>query len=105
MELSIRDLKAGPLAHLPSGVFSANSAWLQCAVLAHNLIRWTAALGGTTTGELVVAKTYRARMLNVPARLVRPAGRPRLRFPARWPWATQFLTALHTLRGLPPVPI
>lgn len=105
VELSIRDLKAGPLAHLPSGVFSANSAWLQCAVLAHNLIRWTAALGGTTTGELVVAKTYRARMLNVPARLVRPAGRPRLRFPARWPWATQFLTALHTLRGLPPVPI
>jgi hypothetical protein len=31
--------------HVPSGSFSANSAWLQCAVLAHNLIRWTATLG------------------------------------------------------------
>lgn len=45
VELSIRDLKAGPLAHLPSGSFNANSAWLQCAVLAHNLIRWAAVLG------------------------------------------------------------
>jgi hypothetical protein len=105
VELSIRDLKAGPLAHLPSGSFSANSAWLQCAVLAHNLIRWTAILGDTTNGdELIVAKTFRNRMLNLPARLVRPAGRPRLRFPARWPWATQFLTALATLRALPTVP-
>ena len=46
VELSIRDLKAGPLAHLPSGSFHANSAWLQCAVLAHDLVRWTAILGG-----------------------------------------------------------
>jgi hypothetical protein len=51
VELSIRDLKAGPLAHLPSGSFNANSAWLQCAVLAHNLLRWTATLGQGVTTE------------------------------------------------------
>jgi hypothetical protein len=73
-------------------------------VLAHNLIRWTAALGRTTTGDQLVAKTFRARMLNVPARLVRPAGPPRLRFPARWPCATQFPDALDRLPGLPLVP-
>lgn len=63
VELSIRDLRAGPLAHLPSRSFPANGAWLQCAVLAHNLLRWTAALGDGTTEELIVAKTFRNRLL------------------------------------------
>ena len=36
VELTIRDLKEGAgMEHVPSGNFSANSAWLQCAVLAH----------------------------------------------------------------------
>ena len=43
VELAIRDLKEGAgLEHCPSGHFFANAAWLACAVLAHNLIRWTA---------------------------------------------------------------
>lgn len=105
VELSIRDLKAGPLAHLPSGSFHANSAWLQCAVLAHNLIRWTSALGQDTTDRLTVAKTFRTRLLSVPGRLVNRSGTPTLRLPARWPWADRFLTVLDRLRALPPVPI
>ena len=104
VELSIRDLKAGPLAHLPSGSFHANSAWRQCAVLAHNLLRWTATLGAARGDELIVAKTFRARLLDVPGRLVNRSGQPTLRLPARWPWADQFLTALDALRALPPVP-
>jgi hypothetical protein len=104
VELSIRDLKAGPLAHLPSGSFHANGAWLQCAVLAHNLLRWTATLGGLRANELIVAKTIRRRFLNVPARLVNRSGRPTLRLPARWPWAEPFTAALDALRALPPVP-
>jgi hypothetical protein len=44
VELAIRDLKEGAgLEHCPSGRFFANAAWLGCAVLAHNLIRWDAA--------------------------------------------------------------
>lgn len=104
VELSIRDLKAGPLAHLPSGSFNANSAWLQCAVLAHNLIRWTAALSHGGTDRLVVAKTWRHRLLAIPGRLVNRSGTPTLRLPAHWPWAHQFTTALDALRALPPVP-
>jgi hypothetical protein len=39
------DLKEGAgMDHVPSGGFSANSAWLRCAVPADNLIRWTASL-------------------------------------------------------------
>ena len=46
VELAIRDLKENAgLGHVPSGHFAANGAWLACAVLAHNLIRWTATLG------------------------------------------------------------
>jgi hypothetical protein len=46
VELAIRDLNAGAgLAHCPWGRFAANAAWLLLATLAHNLLRWIAALG------------------------------------------------------------
>jgi hypothetical protein len=105
VELAIRDLKEGAgLEHVPSGNFHANSAWLQCAVLAHNLIRWTTILGGTRVDEqLIVARTIRTRLLALPGRIVNRAGRPTLRLPTGWPWATTFTTALDTLRTLQPL--
>jgi hypothetical protein len=106
VELAIKDLKAGTgLEHLPSGMFSANSAWFQIAILAHNMIRWTARLGGHDTDRLIVARTIRTRLLALPGRLVNRAGTPTLRLPTRWPWATTFTNILNTLRGLPTVPI
>jgi hypothetical protein len=103
IELAIRDLKEGAgLEHCPSGQFFANAAWLACAVLAHNLYRWTVTIGELRSdGELTVARTVRARLLALPGRLVNHAGRPTLRLPARWPWAREFLTALTRLRALP----
>lgn len=105
VELAIKDLKAGAgLEHLPSGVFSANSAWFQIAILAHNMCRWTARLGGHDTDRLIVARTIRTRLLALPGRLVNRAGQPTLRLPSRWPWARNFTTILDTLRALEPVP-
>jgi Transposase DDE domain group 1 len=106
VELAIRDLKEGAgLEHVPSGNFHANSVWLQCAVLAHNLIRWTAICGKVhVEDQLIVARTIRTRLLDIPGRLVNRAGRPTLRLPTGWPWATQFTTALDTLRTLQPAP-
>jgi Transposase DDE domain group 1 len=103
IELAIRDLKEGAgLEHCPSGRFCANGAWLACAVLAHNLVRWTARLGELHPKErLTVAATLRSRILSVPGRLVNRAGRPVLRLPERWPWASAFLGALDRLRALP----
>ena len=68
VELAIRDLKEGAgLDHVPSGNFHANGAWLQCAVLAHNLIRWTATLGDVRVDdELIVARTVRTRLIASP---------------------------------------
>ena len=106
IELAIRDLKNGAgLDHTPSGRFHANSAWLQCAVLAHNLIRWTSILGQLRAEEeLTVARTTRTRLIAVPGRLVNRAGRITLRLPRHWPWAATFTTALTALRLLRPVP-
>lgn len=103
VELAIRDLKEGAgLSHVPSGHFSANGAWLACAVLAHNLIRWTALLGDPDSRDtLVVAATFRTQLVAIPGRLVNRAGRTILRLPTHWPWAKRFLMILTRLRAIP----
>ena len=103
VELAIRDLKEGAgLDHCPSGKFFANAAWLACAVLAHNLIRWTVQLGDVVPAEqLTVARTIRTRLIALPGRLVNRSGRRTLRLPARWPWSAAFLGALTRLRAIP----
>ena len=107
VELAIKDVKEGSgLEHIPSGDFSANSAWLVCAVLAHDLVRWTAMLGEITpAGHFTVARTVRSRFISVPARLVNRSGVPTLRAPLNWPWRDVFTRALQLLRALPPVPV
>jgi hypothetical protein len=105
VELAIRDLKEGAgMEHAPSGDFSANSAWLQCAVLAHNLVRWAATIGEGAPGHGVVARTVRTRLIAVPARLVNLAGAMTLRGPLNWPWADRFRRRFECLRALAPAP-
>jgi len=103
VELAIRDLKEGAgMEHCPSGKFYANGAWLACAVLAHDLTRWTARLGGVHPDtELTVARTLRTRILALPGRIVNRSGQHVLRLPLHWPWATTFTTALDRIRNLP----
>ena len=101
VELAIDDVKEGVgLDHCPSGSFSANAAWMCCAVLSHNLIRWTAKLGEMIPEKeaLVVAKTLRTRYFSVPARLVNRKGCLTLRGPLEWPRRDRFLGALSNLR-------
>ena len=58
------------------------SIGLSCAVLAHNLTRWSARLGGIQPDDrLTVARTLRARLLVLPGRLVNRSGRLVLRLP------------------------
>jgi hypothetical protein len=103
VELAIRDLKEGAgLEHCPSGSFFANAAWLGCAVLAHDLVRWTAHLGKVhPEDQLTVARTVRSRVLCLPGRVVNRSGRPVLRLPEKWPWAVNFTHALDAIRLLP----
>jgi hypothetical protein len=100
VELAIRDLKDQALAHFPSGKFLANAAWTVIAALAHNLLRWTTLIGLPDT-VIPTARTLRRRLLTVPGRITRTGRTVTLRLPARWPWETQFLTALKRLRAIP----
>jgi len=101
-ELAIRDLKAGAgLAHLPSGRFAANAAWLLAATLAHNLLRRTASLGLGSRDQQAIAKTLRRTLLVLPGRLTRSARRWRLHLPAGWPWAHSLTMAPARLRCIP----
>jgi hypothetical protein len=96
------DLKAGPLAHLPSGVFTANSAWLVLAVIAFNLTR-TAGVIADKAGRLARATTatIRRTLIHVPARLARSARRITLHLPDAWPWPNAF-DRLFTIKHAPP---
>jgi hypothetical protein len=99
VELCIRDLKGGVgLRHCPSGKFNANAAWLLIATLAHNLLRWIAAIGLGARDQLVAARTLRRTLLTLPGRITRSARRCRLHLPAGWPWAPWFELALARLR-------
>jgi len=86
---------------LGAGPGEAPLVWLQCAVLAHNMIRWTSTPGGIRgDDELTVARTIRTRLVAMPGRLVNRSGRPTLRLPTQWPWRITFTLALQKLRGL-----
>jgi hypothetical protein len=85
VEQVIADLKNGPLAHLPSGSFWANSAWLVCAAMAFNLTRTAGTLASVFHARATTG-TIRAQLIAVPGRLARSARRLTLHLPASWPW-------------------
>lgn len=89
IETVFADLIDGPLAHLPSGRFAANSAWAICAAITHNLLRAAGTLAGPRTA-VARGATLRRQVVNVPARIARPQRRKVLHLPAHWPWAQQW---------------
>jgi hypothetical protein len=117
-ENAIRDLKYGVgLNHLPSGRFGANAAWLTLNVIAHNLSRWTARVGGihienpAATAKdtparqhdrrtFVTTDTLRRRYLAIPGRVATSARRVYLHLPSRWPWAEQCQAVLDAIRSV-----
>jgi hypothetical protein len=100
IEQVIADLKGGPLAHLPSGKFNANGAWLVLAAMAFNLTRAAGALASPFHARATTA-TVRRQLVNVPARVVRSARRARLRLPTNWPWADAWLDLFAAALGPP----
>jgi hypothetical protein len=84
IETVFADLIDGPLAHMPSGRFGVNAAWILCAAIAHNPLRAVGILaGGAHT--VALAATLRRRIITIPARLARPQRRPVLHSPVTGP--------------------
>jgi hypothetical protein len=95
------DLKNSALAHLPSGVFTANAAWLVLAVMAFNLTRAAATLTGCSLAKAVTA-TVRRKLVNVAARIASSARRITLHLPSNWPWQHHWTALFDRVCGPPP---
>jgi hypothetical protein len=100
IEQVIADLKNGPLAHLPSGRYNANAAWLVLATMAFNLTRAAGTLAPTVHAKATTA-AIRRQLINVPAQPVRSARRVRLRLATSWPWAGDWLDLFTAAIGPP----
>jgi hypothetical protein len=100
VEQSIAELKSAGLAHLPSGRFMANAAWLALTATAHNLGRGVGILAGHDLARATAASLQR-KLFCVPGRLVHSARRLHLRLPERWPSAAAFSAALASIAAIP----
>src|SRR4051812_34815125 len=100
VERRIAELKSAGLAHLPSGKFMANAAWLALSVITHNLARAVGRLAGPDL-EKATTSTLQRRVFTVPGRLVHRSRRRHLRLPASWPWASAITQALTTIQAIP----
>jgi hypothetical protein len=96
------DLKNSALAHLPSGVFTANAAWLVLAVVAFNLTRAAGAMTGTDLARATTA-TLRRKLIHVPARAASRGRRLVLHLPQAWPWQNAWSDLFDRLADPPRV--
>jgi hypothetical protein len=94
----------GPLAHLPSGSFPANAAWLACAALTGNLLRAAAALASLAYATARTA-TIRRDLIDVAARTARRGrGHLTLHLPERWHHQTEWMNLSEAACGPPAAP-
>jgi hypothetical protein len=100
VEQAIAELKSAGLAHMPSGNFMANAAWLALTVMAHNLGRAVGQLAGPEL-QTATAATLRRKVFTMPGRLVHSGRRRHLRLPKSWPWADAITTALTRIHAIP----
>ncbi|EFQ84143.1 putative transposase, IS4 family [Aeromicrobium marinum DSM 15272] len=98
VEQTIAELKDNALAHLPSGKYSANAAWVSLAVIAFNLARAAA-----VAADLAKARwaTLRRKIIRVAGRIASTSRRHDLHLPIQWPWAYNWET-LHAVATAPP---
>ena len=99
VEQVIAELKDNALAHLPSGRYAANAAWVACAVIAFNIARATAVAANMAKARWA---TLRAKIIKVPGRIASTSRRLDLHLPAHWPWANNWQN-LHAAATGPPL--
>jgi hypothetical protein len=101
VEQVFADLTSGPLAHLPSGHFPANAAWLALAAICHNLTRAAGVLAGGFCARARGA-TIRNHLINVAARAARRGrGHITLHLPEGWHREQEWLNLFEAACGPP----
>jgi hypothetical protein len=101
VEQVFADLTDGPLAHLPSGSFPANAAWLACAAIAHNLLRAAGSLASLACARARAA-TLRRDLIGVAARIARHGrGHITVHLPEDWHRETEWMNLFEATCGPP----
>jgi Transposase DDE domain group 1 len=101
VEDHIRCGKDTGLRNLPFIDFAANAAWVECVLLAQDLIAWTQIL--TLDGPLSRAEPKRLRytLLHAAGKLSKGGRQVTLHLSQDWPWARQLAAAFDALAALP----
>jgi hypothetical protein len=101
VEQIFADWNDGPVAHLPSGHFPANAAWLACAAICHNLTRAAGTLAGRFHAK-ARGSTIRSDLIAVAARIARHGrGHLTLHLPANWHRQDKWMTLFEASCGPP----
>ena len=101
VEQIFADASDGPLAHLPSGSFPANAAWLACAAISHNLLRAAACLASLAYAKARGA-TVRRDLIDVAARTARHGrGHITLHLPEGWHRQHEWMNLFQAATGPP----
>ena len=101
VEQVFADVTSGPLAHMPSGVFAANAAWLSIAAMAHNLVRAAGVLASLPFAKARGA-TIRRDLIAVAARTARHGrGHLTLHLPEGWHREQEWLNLWDAACGPP----
>ena len=101
VEQVFADLNDGPLAHLPSGDFAANAAWLTLAALTHNLLRAAGCLASAFHAK-ARGSTLRRHLIWAPALTsLHGHGHLDLHLPTGWRQETAWTTLFHATHPPP----
>jgi hypothetical protein len=101
VEQVFADITSGPLAHMPSGHFAANAAWLSIAAMAHNLVRAAGSLASLPYAKARAA-TVRRDLIAVAARTARHGrGHITLHLPDGWHREREWLNLWEAACGPP----
>jgi len=101
VEDRVKTLKQAGAGHLPFHSFTANAAWLELALTAHDIMVWAQQLSLSGEHKISEPKRLRYRILHVAGQITHHARRTTLHLPADWPWAAAILTAFKRLQALP----
>ena len=105
VEQVFADWAGGPLAHLPSGSFPANAAWLALAAISHNLLRAAGALASLACAKARGA-TLRRDLIDVAARTARHGhGHITLHLPEGWHREQEWMNLLEAACRPPPAQV
>jgi hypothetical protein len=101
VEQVFADWTDGPVAHLPSGSFAANAAWLTCAAISCNLVRAAGCLASAFHARARGA-TIRRDLIDVAARTARRGrGYLTLHLPETWHREAEWLSLFEAACGPP----